>query len=342
VIVCGLRRCHFVTATTGVRDERDDAALIAAVRKGDVESYGVLFQRHVDAARRLARTLARDGHADDLVSEAFARVHAVLARGAGPDVAFRPYLLTVVRRLEMDRHCSFASTGLTDEEAVLDVRLPWGDPAVAGVESAPAARAFGALPEHWQLVLWHTEVERQHPAEVAPLLGLTPHAVSRLARRARRRLRQSFASMHVHDGGAPRPACQVARATLGAYIRAGLSSRDAARVSAHLECCRPCTAVYLELVGVESDLRGLLAPLVLGGAATAYLSAVEVSVSPFALASAGAFLKTGPGRVLAGTAAAALSLTTFMLGGTPSSSPGRTATATPAWSRTRLPSLRLR
>ena len=187
---------------------------------------------------------------------------------------------------------------------------------MAGFESDAAARAFASLPERWQLVLWHTEVEGQRPAEVAPLLGLTPNAVSQLAHRAREGLRQAFVSMHVHDAGEPRSACQATRANLGAYIRAGLSSRDAARVSAHLECCRPCTAIYLELVEVDTDLRGLLAPLLLGGAAAAYLSDVPVSVAPTALASFGGFLKTGPGKVLAGTAAAGLTVTAFVLGGT--------------------------
>ena len=305
-----------MTATTGVLDERDDAALIALVRGGDTDAYGVLFERHVDAARRLARTLARDGDADDLVAEAFAKVLPVLVRGDGPDVAFRPYLLTAVRRLDVDRHRSLTRTRPTDDETVLDAGMPFSDTAVAGFESDAAARAFASLPERWQLVLWHTEVEGQRPAEVAPLLGLSPNAVSQLAHRAREGLRQAFVSMHVHDAGEPRSACQATRANLGAYIRAGLSSRDAARVSAHLECCRPCTAIYLELVEVDTDLRGLLAPLLLGGAAAAYLSDIPVSVAPTALASFGGFLKTGPGKVLAGTAAAGLTVTAFVLGGT--------------------------
>ncbi len=315
-----LRRCHSVTATTEVLDERDDATLIAAVRDGDTDAYGVLFARHVDAARRLARTLARDGDADDLVAEAFAKVLPVLVRGAGPDVAFRPYLLTAVRRLDVDRHRSLTRTRPTDDEAVLDAGLPSSETpsnlAVAGFESVAAARAFASLPERWQVVLWHTEVEGQRPAEVAPLLGLTPNAVSQLAHRAREGLRQAFVSMHVHDRGEPRSACQATRANLGPYIRAGLSRRDAARVSAHLECCRPCTAIYLELVEVDTDLRGLLAPLLLGGAAAAYLADLPVSAAPTALSSFVGFLKTGPGKVLAGTAAAGLTVTALVLGGT--------------------------
>jgi RNA polymerase sigma factor (sigma-70 family) len=308
-----------VTATTGLLDERDDATLIAAVREGDTEAYGVLFERHLDAARRLARTLARDGDADDLVSEAFAKVLPVLVRGDGPEVAFRPYLLTAIRRLDVDRHRSLTRTRPTDDETVLDAATPAGELpsslAVAGFESEAAGRAFASLPERWQLVLWHTEVEGQRPADVAPLLGLSPNAVSQLAHRAREGLRQAFVSMHVHDTGEPRSACQTTRANLGAYIRAGLSTREAARVSAHLECCRPCAAIYLELVEVDTDLRGLLAPLLLGGAAAAYLSGVPVAAAPTALASAAGFLRSGAGKALAGTAAAGLAVSAFVLGG---------------------------
>jgi RNA polymerase sigma factor (sigma-70 family) len=303
-----------VTAT-GVLDERGDATLIAAVRDGDTDAYGVLFERHVDAARRLARTLAPDGDADDLVAEAFAKVLPMLVRGEGPDLAFRAYLLTAVRRLNVDRHRTLARTRPTDDEAVLDAGQPFSDTAVAGFESAAAARAFASLPERWQLVLWHTEVEGQRPAEVAPLLGLSANAVSQLAHRAREGLRQAFVSMHVQESGDAREACQTTRANLGAYIRAGLSGRESSRVSAHLECCRPCTAIYLELLEVDHDLRGLLAPLLLGCSAAAYLSDVPVSVAPTALASIGGFLKTGPVKVLAGTAAAGLTVTALVLGG---------------------------
>ena len=84
-------------------DGPGDAELISAVRGGDVDAYGELFARHVDAARRLARQLVAAGDADDLVSEAFAKVLVVLQRGGGPDLAFRAYLLTAVRRLHVDR-----------------------------------------------------------------------------------------------------------------------------------------------------------------------------------------------------------------------------------------------
>src|SRR2546430_15106951 len=79
-------------------EEPDDAALLAATRAGDTEAFGRLYRRHVDAARRLAGSLAADrGAAQDLVSEAFAKVLAALQRGGGPDAALRAYLHTALR-----------------------------------------------------------------------------------------------------------------------------------------------------------------------------------------------------------------------------------------------------
>ena len=54
---------------------KSDAELIAEVRSGKIASYGTLYERHTGAAHNLARQLARSSsEADDLVSEAFAKV----------------------------------------------------------------------------------------------------------------------------------------------------------------------------------------------------------------------------------------------------------------------------
>ena len=52
------------------------------------------------------------------------------------------------------------------------------EPALAGFERSVVARAFASLPERWQAVLWHCEIEGRTPAEVAPLLGLTAMSVA--------------------------------------------------------------------------------------------------------------------------------------------------------------------
>jgi RNA polymerase sigma factor (sigma-70 family) len=251
--------------------ELTDPELISRVREGDVAAYGTLFSRHVDAATRLARLLVGGSDADDLVSEAFVKVLNVLLGGGGPDVAFRAYLLTAVRRLHIDKVRSNQRLTTTDDLTPFDPGVPFTDTAVAGFEGGAAAKAFASLPERWQLVLWHLEVENQKPADIAPLLGMTPNSVSALAYRAREGLRQAFLTMHAGD--LVSDACRDTNDFLGGYVRGALSRRDTAKVEEHLEHCRRCTAVYLELSEVNSSLAAVLGPALLGTAAAAYLGA---------------------------------------------------------------------
>ena len=245
------------------------------------------------------------------MSEAFAKVLVVLQRGEGPDTALRPYLLTALRRLHIDRVRSLARTRPTDDIAAYDAGEEFHDTAVAGFESGAAARAFASLPERWQLVLWHLEVEGQKPADIAPLLGISANSVSALAYRAREGLRQAFVSMHAQDADDER--CATTRAQLGAFIRNDVSKRDGAAVEAHLRDCRECAAIYLELVEVNSGLRALIAPIVLGGAAAAYLGGGVAGGrrgcrggvgGAGLLAGVGGFLGKSWGRTLAGATAA--------------------------------------
>jgi RNA polymerase sigma factor (sigma-70 family) len=249
--------------------QHTDPELISRVREGDVAAYGILFSRHVESATRLARLLIGASDADDLVSEAFVKVLNVLLGGGGPDVAFRAYLLTAVRRLHLDKMRSNQRLTTTDDLTPFDPGVPFTDTAIAGFEGGAAAKAFASLPERWQLVLWHLEVENQKPAEIAPLLGMTPNSVSALAYRAREGLRQAFLTMHAGD--LVNDACKETNGLLGGYVRNALSRRDGTRVENHLEGCRRCTAVYLELKEVNSSLAAVLGPILLGPAAAAYI-----------------------------------------------------------------------
>lgn len=263
-------------------DAPSDAELISRVRGGDVAAYGELFSRHVDAAKRLSRQLVRGPDADDLVSEAFAKVLTVLQGGGGPDVAFRAYLLTSVRRLHVDRIRSGARLQTSDDMEAFDPGVPFQDTAVEAFESGAAAKAFASLPERWQLVLWHLEVEGQKPADVAPLLGMSPNSVSALAYRAREGLRQAFLTMHLND--ISETDCRWVNEHLGAYVRNGLAKRESTKVQAHLDECRRCTAMYLELTEVNSNLRGIIGPLLLGAAATGYLASSGTAAGGLGLA----------------------------------------------------------
>ncbi|MFC0109942.1 sigma-70 family RNA polymerase sigma factor [Kibdelosporangium aridum] len=274
-----------------------DAELIESVRKGTVSAYGSLYERHVGAAYNLARQLTRSqAEADDLVSEAFAKVLDTLRAGRGPDSAFRAYLLTALRHTAYDKTRRDKRVELSDDVTTVagaDTAVPFSDTAVAGLERSLAARAFARLPERWQAVLWHTEVEGQSPAEVAPILGLTPNGVSALAYRAREGLRQAYLQVHLAESTNDR--CKATAERLGAWTRGGLSRRETAQVEAHLDECERCRALAMELADVNSGMRVVIAPLVLGIGALGYLAATGSKATAAVVAGAAAGTAAGAG-----------------------------------------------
>lgn len=267
-----------------------DADLIESVRAGQREAYGSLYERHVSAAYNLARQLARStAEADDLVSEAFARVLDTLRAGRGPDSAFRAYLLTALRHVAYDKTRRDRKVELTDDVTTVSgvstekISEPFRDTAMAGLERSLAAKAFARLPERWQAVLWHTEIEGQSPAEVAPLLGLTANGVSALAYRAREGLRQAYLQVHLAESTAGR--CRATADKLGAWTRGGLSKRETAQVEAHLDECERCRALAAELADVNGGLR-VVATLVLGVGTAGYLATTAKATTGITLAAA--------------------------------------------------------
>ncbi|MFV2198162.1 sigma-70 family RNA polymerase sigma factor [Nocardiopsis sp. LOL_012] len=241
------------------------------MRDGDTDAYGVLYERHAGAARGLARQLLRgEAEAEDAVAEAFARVLGVIRKGRGPTDCFRPYLLTAVRNAAYDRSRRDRRQIATDDLEALAPGEPFRDPAVEGLERALIARAFRSLPERWQTVLWHTEIEGAKPSEAAPVLGMRANGVAALAYRAREGLRQAYLQMHLAED-VPE-ACRPTLGNLGAYVRGGLGRRDTGRVDDHLDLCADCRAIHMELMDVNVALRGTVLPLVAGLGATGYLA----------------------------------------------------------------------
>ncbi|ACU74986.1 RNA polymerase, sigma-24 subunit, ECF subfamily [Catenulispora acidiphila DSM 44928] len=254
-----------------------DAELIAMVRAGDRRAYGPLYERHRRAALRVARHLARDeAAADDLAAEAFTRVLAAIDRGNGPDEAFRAYLYTTLRRTAFDWAESEKRLRLVENIAELEVTAAPvtgadRDPLDEAFDRQITSRAFHSLPERWQIVLWHLEVEGESPVEVAPLLNLSPSAVSALAYRAREGLRQAFLQEHLAETVNDR--CRPFAQRLAAFVRGKLGTRDTAKVERHLDTCADCTGLYLELLKFNESLPEVLSPLVFGSAAAAKIIA---------------------------------------------------------------------
>jgi RNA polymerase sigma factor (sigma-70 family) len=319
-------------------EEASDAQLITAARGGDLDAFEVLYRRHVAAARNRARQVAQSpAEVDDLVSEAFAKVLEALQAGRGPDTAFRAYLLTTLRNVRYDRHRRDRRVEYSGDLSDVDPGVPFVDPVLAQLEASLIAKAFTSLPERWQTVLWHTEVEGETPAQIAPLLGLTPNGVSALAYRAREGLRQAYLQMHLADlktdaradtkadaragtkAAKADPATERCRGTmerLGAWTRLGLSKRERGQVDSHLAGCASCTTLASELVDVNSGLRAVMVPLVIGvpllaGKLTAEV-ATGVGVATGAAAGASAGTAGAAAGAAAGTTAAKVGLAALL------------------------------
>ncbi|GIG34321.1 sigma-70 family RNA polymerase sigma factor [Cellulomonas oligotrophica] len=245
----------------------DDAALLHATREGDAEAYGRLYERHAGAALVVARQYVDSAaDAEDVVHEAFANVHRALLGGGGPEVAFRAYLFTAVRRTATVHRTAGRRAEPTDDLATLEAGAgaveAAEEPALETFERGIVARAFRSLPERWQAVLWHSEVEGLTPAQIGPILGLSANSTAALAYRAREGLRQAYLQHHLQDP--LDEGCRAVSGRLGAHVRGGLGARDTAQVEAHLDGCGECRALVLELGDVNHGMRAVVAPLVLG------------------------------------------------------------------------------
>jgi RNA polymerase sigma factor (sigma-70 family) len=241
-----------------------DAELIESARSGDTSAFAELWRRHFRPAARVARQFTSID-ADDLVSEAYARIFQRVLAGGGPTGAFRPYLYTTIRNLASTWGAASRDIQVDMIEDFEDERIP-DDPAAYALDRTLTARAFRSLPERWQTVLWYTEVEGMDPHEVAPLMGISANSVAALSYRAREGLRKAWLQAHITDATASGE-CQWTMSRLGDHARDGLSARDAQRLTDHLEGCAKCTIVSEEVEEVGSHLAMVMLPLLLGGIA---------------------------------------------------------------------------
>jgi RNA polymerase sigma factor (sigma-70 family) len=288
-----------------------DTELIESARSGDTSAFAELWRRHYRSAARVARQFTSSIDADDLVSEAYARIFQRVLAGGGPTGAFRPYLYTTIRNLASSWGAASHDIQVDVIEEFEDERIP-DDPASWALDRTLTAKAFRSLPDRWQTVLWYTEVEGMDPHEVAPLMGLTANGVAALSYRAREGLRTAWLQAHISNAGTSAE-CQWTMARLGDRARNGLTPREKDRVELHLLDCTKCAVISEEVDEVGSHLALVMLPLLLGGVAG---GAMLASLAHPASAMAADVIPTLPasvhvvatGGVLAGPVLGGLSL----------------------------------
>ncbi|MFF1745851.1 sigma-70 family RNA polymerase sigma factor [Streptomyces mirabilis] len=297
-----------------------DADLIGRMRAGDDTAYAELYRRHAEAVRRYARTCCRDAHtADDLTAEVFARVLQAVRRRHGPEHAVRAYLLTTLRRVAaswtksakreqlVDDFAVFAAQSSRTSEVSDDETLDLGADvrAMHEAEQSMAMQAFRSLPERWQAVLWHTEVEDESPSEVATLFGLDANGTRVLASRAREGLKQAYLQAHVSATLIMDEECARYADRLGAYARGGLRTRAERGLRKHLEECAKCRLAAGQIKEVASGIPAVVPVAVIGWfGAAGYAKALALIAGGAGAGAAGA---AGAAAASGGSGGAAVS-----------------------------------
>ncbi|MFJ4568307.1 sigma-70 family RNA polymerase sigma factor [Streptomyces caelestis] len=256
-----------------------DADLIDRMRSGDDAAYEELYRRHAQAVRRYARTCCRDAYtADDLTAEVFARMLQAVRGGSGPEHAVRAYLLTSVRRVAASWTRSARREQLVDDFAVFAAQSARGSyvsdddtldlgadvRAMHEAERSMAMRAFRSLPERWQAVLWHTEVEDESPSEVATLFGLDANGTRVLASRAREGLKQAYLQAHVSATLTDDEECARYADQLGTYARGRLRTRAERGLRKHLQECAKCRLAATQIEEVAGGIPAVVPVAVIG------------------------------------------------------------------------------
>jgi RNA polymerase sigma-70 factor (ECF subfamily) len=169
--------------------EPADERLMLAAGRGDLTAFAALVNRHQAWAWRIAwRFLGEAQNAEDVVQEAFLRLHQAAAR-YDQRAAFRTYFYRIITRLCLDharkKHPLYLDS-LPDEPD------PGPDAAEIMIQRqrADAVRAaLDSLPPNQRMAVVLRYDEGLDYRQIAAALETSPKAVERLLSRARDRLR---------------------------------------------------------------------------------------------------------------------------------------------------------
>jgi RNA polymerase sigma factor (sigma-70 family) len=180
----------------------DDAQLVEAAQRGDVDAYEELMQRHQTLAYRVAYLITHESaDAEDAVQEAFVKAFYALGRFRS-GAAFRPWLLRIVSNEARNKRRS------AGRRAGLALRAsgerPSGDAApspevvaLAGERRAELLDALNRLGEADRLVISYRYFLEMSELEMAEVLGVARGTVKSRLSRALVKLRSIMTELEV-------------------------------------------------------------------------------------------------------------------------------------------------
>lgn len=178
--------------------DRDDAALLRAVARGDEEALAALYDRHAGwLTVRLTRRCARPDVVDHAVQDTFLVLwrEAGTYRGSGDVAAFVwgigiRRLIDLVRREGRQWH--LLARRAERPQAVVSAE----DQVLAGIEHGRLGQALADLSPELRAAIEATVLDGLTCAEAAVLLGIAEGTVKSRCHRARQALRAALAEPH--------------------------------------------------------------------------------------------------------------------------------------------------
>ena len=180
-------------------DRLTDAQLMEALAGGDISGLGHLVQRHQDKALALAyRTLGNWDQAEDIVQEAFLRVHKA-ARRYRPEAKFTTWFYRIVVNLCLDEKRRSRRTGLNIADLPEQQSTDRGDDPSAVLEQNERARkvqqALARLNKRQRMTVVLHRFQGMSHQQIAEVTGWSKSAVESLLVRAYQNLRRDLADL---------------------------------------------------------------------------------------------------------------------------------------------------
>jgi RNA polymerase sigma-70 factor, ECF subfamily len=176
-------------------EERDDAALLRAVSRGDEAALATLYDRHAGwLTVRLARRCAMADIVDHAVQDTFLALwrEAGAYRGRG-DVAAFIWGIGIRRLIDLVRRENGAQRRLPWRAAEPAVVISAEDQVLAGVEHGRLGQALAQLSPELRGAIEATVLDGLTCAEAAVMLGVAEGTVKSRCHRARLALRAALA-----------------------------------------------------------------------------------------------------------------------------------------------------
>jgi RNA polymerase sigma-70 factor (ECF subfamily) len=169
--------------------EDNDAFLLQATGKGDLQAFGRIVERHQEWAWRIAyRFFGDEQDAADVVQDAFLRLLDAAGRYR-PEAKFRTFFHRIITRLCLDRAKKKKPLYLETVPELPDPRPDAAEDLQRREIAAAVRQALDALAPNQRMAIVLRYYEELNYTEIAAALETSPKAVERLLGRGRESLR---------------------------------------------------------------------------------------------------------------------------------------------------------